>query len=195
MAGFRRAVELGAQFIETDLHLTQDAQVVAIHDSTVNRTTNGNGEIHSLTFAEVRALDAGAWFPCPAGESSEGERSPASAKFSNSRRNATSFFTWRSSPAPPAASNKLSSPHCALPVKPDASIVISFDPATLEAVHRLDRNVMTGYLCDRAGDDLVERSVQIGVRQIVPHARLVTCPPWWNKRSRAGSARCRLLDG
>src|ERR1700674_5738937 len=37
MAAFRRAVELGARFIETDLHLTRDARVVAMHDSTLDR--------------------------------------------------------------------------------------------------------------------------------------------------------------
>ena len=41
MAAFRRAVDLGATFIETDLHLTREARVVAIHDSTLDRTTNG----------------------------------------------------------------------------------------------------------------------------------------------------------
>jgi glycerophosphoryl diester phosphodiesterase len=41
MAAFERAVELGVVFIETDLHLTRDARFVAIHDATLERTTNG----------------------------------------------------------------------------------------------------------------------------------------------------------
>src|SRR5260221_6072543 len=61
MAAFRRAVEMGARFIETDLHLTRDARVVAIHDSTLDRTTNGHGLVDLLPLKEVRALDAGAW--------------------------------------------------------------------------------------------------------------------------------------
>src|SRR5580693_2935619 len=40
MAAFRRAVELGARFIETDLQITRDAQVIAIHDFTLDRTTS-----------------------------------------------------------------------------------------------------------------------------------------------------------
>jgi len=62
LAAFRRAVELGARFIETDLQITRDARVVAIHDTTLDRTTNGKGQVHLRTLDEIRALDAGAWF-------------------------------------------------------------------------------------------------------------------------------------
>jgi len=62
MAAFRKAVALGATFIETDLQLSRDARFVAIHDATVNRTTNGQGAVHDMTLAELRRLDAGSWF-------------------------------------------------------------------------------------------------------------------------------------
>ena len=62
MAAFERAVALGAGFIETDLHLTRDARFVAIHDPTLERTTNGTGLVKDLTLAEIRKLDAGHWF-------------------------------------------------------------------------------------------------------------------------------------
>src|SRR5258706_16292065 len=62
LAAFRKAVALGATFIETDLHLSRDAHFVAIHDATVNRTTNGQGAVHDMTLAELRRLDAGSWF-------------------------------------------------------------------------------------------------------------------------------------
>src|ERR1700684_1491195 len=62
LAAFERAVQLGAGFIETDLHLTRDARFVAIHDSTLERTTNGRGNVHDYTLAELRQLDAGMWF-------------------------------------------------------------------------------------------------------------------------------------
>ena len=45
LAAFRKAVTLGATFIETDLQLTRDTHFVAIHDETVNRTTNGQGAV------------------------------------------------------------------------------------------------------------------------------------------------------
>ncbi len=59
MRSFRRAVADGADEIELDVHLTRDGHLVVMHDKTVDRTTNGTGAIAELTFAEIRALDAG----------------------------------------------------------------------------------------------------------------------------------------
>src|SRR6266702_780459 len=72
LAAFRKAVALGATFIETDLQLSRDARFVAIHDATVNRTTNGQGAVHDMTLADLRRLDAGSWF----GSEFAGERIP-----------------------------------------------------------------------------------------------------------------------
>ncbi len=59
LLSFKRAFELGAQMIELDVHETLDGELVCIHDSTVDRTTNGTGEVHKLTYKELLALDAG----------------------------------------------------------------------------------------------------------------------------------------
>jgi glycerophosphoryl diester phosphodiesterase len=59
MAAFKKAVAMGATFIETDLQMSRDAHLVAIHDATVDRTTNGQGVVHDMTLAELRKLDAG----------------------------------------------------------------------------------------------------------------------------------------
>jgi glycerophosphoryl diester phosphodiesterase len=53
------AVRLGAHMIEFDIQLTKDGALVLMHDSTVNRTTDGRGKVSDLTFAEIKALDAG----------------------------------------------------------------------------------------------------------------------------------------
>jgi len=72
LAAFKRALTLGATFIETDLQLSRDSRFVAIHDDTVNRTTNGQGKVHDLSLADLRRLDAGSWF----GSEFTGERIP-----------------------------------------------------------------------------------------------------------------------
>jgi len=59
LKGFRHAIELGVQYVECDVHLTRDERLVVMHDTTVDRTTNGSGAIRSLDFAAIRALDAG----------------------------------------------------------------------------------------------------------------------------------------
>jgi glycerophosphoryl diester phosphodiesterase len=72
----RRALELGATGIELDVHATSDGHLVVCHDGTVDRTTNGAGPIHSLTLAEVRALDNAYWF-APGADVSPGLESGA----------------------------------------------------------------------------------------------------------------------
>src|SRR4051794_30509551 len=62
LAAFRLAVELGSPGVECDVHLTADGRVIVIHDATVDRTTNGSGEVAAQPFEALRALDAGRWF-------------------------------------------------------------------------------------------------------------------------------------
>ena len=61
LPAFASAIELGLS-IELDVYQTRDEQLVVIHDNTVDRTTNGSGEVNSLTLAEIRKLDASSWF-------------------------------------------------------------------------------------------------------------------------------------
>ena len=61
LPAFREAIKCGAHMIEFDVYLTKDKRLVVIHDSTVDRTTDGKGKVAELTFDEIRALDAGSW--------------------------------------------------------------------------------------------------------------------------------------
>ncbi|GAA4452535.1 glycerophosphodiester phosphodiesterase [Phytohabitans houttuyneae] len=58
MYAFRRAVRLGADVLEFDVHSTVDGVLVASHDASVDRTTDGTGLIRDKTYRELRALDA-----------------------------------------------------------------------------------------------------------------------------------------
>ena len=62
IASFDLAVNSGFPLIELDTHLTLDKIPVVMHDSDVDRTTNGTGPINSLTLEEIKKLDAGSWF-------------------------------------------------------------------------------------------------------------------------------------
>ena len=72
LAAMAAAVEAGAEFAELDVGLTRDGQVVLMHDRTVDRTTNGTGDLGDHSIPELRALEAGSWF----GEEFEGEPIP-----------------------------------------------------------------------------------------------------------------------
>ena len=60
---YQRAVDLGVDVLEIDVHLTQDNQLAVIHDKTVDRTTNGSGAVASYKLADLQKLDAGYRWP------------------------------------------------------------------------------------------------------------------------------------
>ena len=62
MYAFERSMRLGSDMLEVDIHSTADDKLAVIHDSTVDRTTNGSGEVTEMTMAELKKLDAAHWF-------------------------------------------------------------------------------------------------------------------------------------
>lgn len=52
----QRCIDLGVDIVEIDVRLTKDGYLVAMHDLTVDRTTNGNGKVSDLTLAEIKGL-------------------------------------------------------------------------------------------------------------------------------------------
>jgi glycerophosphoryl diester phosphodiesterase len=62
LAGFRKAKELGAQWVEFDVQATRDGMAVLMHDARIERTTNGRGFVAERTMHELDKLDAGSWF-------------------------------------------------------------------------------------------------------------------------------------
>lgn len=64
MYAFERAVEMGADVLEMDMHSTADGVLVLMHDQTVERTTDGTGYLKEMLWADVQKLDAGYdWSP------------------------------------------------------------------------------------------------------------------------------------
>lgn len=61
LAAEKLAWQQGTDAVETDIQLTRDGRIIVCHDKTTKRTTGREGTIAAMTFAELRALDAGAW--------------------------------------------------------------------------------------------------------------------------------------
>jgi glycerophosphoryl diester phosphodiesterase len=59
LAGVRAAIDIGADAIEVDVQASADGVPVLMHDLTLDRTTNGSGDLDSLTLEQLRTLDAG----------------------------------------------------------------------------------------------------------------------------------------
>ena len=170
LAAFERAVALGAQFIETDLHLTRDARFVAIHDKTLERTTNGKGAVRDYTLAELRELDAGMWYD----RQFMGQKIPTLEEVLEfARRHDVVFYleikydsAWGMHHALTAALGGTGNAA--------RTIVISFDPSTVDAVRKLDASIMTGLLVEGPHRDFVKSATEVGARQLCPKAELVT---------------------
>ncbi|MCX5371320.1 glycerophosphodiester phosphodiesterase [Streptomyces sp. NBC_00015] len=64
-AQFRRAVEAGYRYIETDVHATRDGKLVAFHDATLDRMTDGAGRIADLLWSDVRHARVAGKEPVP----------------------------------------------------------------------------------------------------------------------------------
>lgn len=62
LASYRLGVKMKADYIEIDVQMTADGELIAMHDKTVDRTTNGTGRVKSMTLAQIKTLDAGSWF-------------------------------------------------------------------------------------------------------------------------------------
>ena len=77
LLGFREAMKLDIDAVETDVHMTKDYHIVVCHDATLDRTTNMKGAIYNLTLDEVRRADAGIKF----GDEFEGEKIPTLEEF------------------------------------------------------------------------------------------------------------------
>jgi glycerophosphoryl diester phosphodiesterase len=170
MAAFQRAVELGAGFIETDLHLTRDARFVAIHDAILERTTNGRGNVHDFTLHELHRLDAGHWYD----RKFMGERIPTLENILEfSRKHDVVFYLEVKYEAAWGMHHALVG---ALQKAQDAAsiIVLSFDPGTLESIRKLDGSLMTGLLVEQALLDPVQMAVEVGARQLCPRYSMVT---------------------
>ena len=170
LAAFRRAVALGATFIETDLHLSRDAHFIAIHDETLARTTNGRGAVHDHTLAELRRLDAGSWF----GSDFIGERIPTLDEILEFARRHDVVFYLELKPA-----GAWGTEHALVHALRESgeiarAVVMSFEPQVLETLRRTEPTLMTALLYDGSLENLFERAVAAGVRQLAIRGDLVT---------------------
>jgi glycerophosphoryl diester phosphodiesterase len=170
LAAFKKAVALGATFIETDLQLSRDARFVAIHDDTLDRTTNGHGKVHDQTLAALRRFDAGSWF----GSDYAGERIPTLEEILEFSKKNDIVFYLELKP-----SGSWGGEHALIGALRESGevarvVVISFDPTILAGLRNIEPTLMTGVLYDGQLADPLTTAVDVGARQLVARGNLVT---------------------
>jgi glycerophosphoryl diester phosphodiesterase len=147
MDAYRRAVEMGADAIELDVHLTSDGKLVVIHDETLERTTDLTGSIASMTLKQIRAADAGFRFAAQDGTfpfRGKGLSVPTLAEVLNWLPDGIGLVVEvkaRSAAAPTVEALRGSRVREA-----KAVTLISFEEVAIEEAHTLDPEIQTGYL-------------------------------------------------
>ncbi len=159
LLSFKRALELGAKMIELDVHETIDGELVCIHDSTVDRTTNGTGEVHTLTYKELLTLDAG-----------EGESVPLLAdvlKFASGRIQVNIELKVI------GVEQTLLDMINRLEMLQEV-IISSFYHGTLQIIRELNNSIQTAILINTRKKDLVQYTLDYRANAINPLYELVT---------------------
>ncbi|MBJ8083698.1 glycerophosphodiester phosphodiesterase [Bacillus cereus group sp. N14] len=145
IAAYKLGQQLRGDYIEIDLQMTKDGHLVAMHDETVNRTTNGTGLVKEHTLEEIKQLNAGSFF---------NEKHPSLAKkeFENANvptleeiiktfgHNANYYIETKSPDEYPSMEEKLLEiiKHYGIN---DKVIIQSFSEASLQKIHSLDVNI------------------------------------------------------
>jgi glycerophosphoryl diester phosphodiesterase len=131
LRSIRRALDMGVQAVEIDVHASQDGRLVVIHDATVDRTTNGNGRVADLNWEELRRLDAGM-----------GERLPSLEEVLDLVRGRVHLFVELKDPL---AVEPLADFFSAQTLFAEAHVISFWHPA-LKKLRRLEPRIRTGVL-------------------------------------------------
>lgn len=148
LESYRLGVEMGADAIELDVHLTADGQLAVIHDETLDRTTDRSGSVAALTMDDIHAADAGANFSRAddAGFPFRGHglRVPSLPEVLEWLPPETGLVVEVKARAAVDALVEALRGHRVR--ETDKLQVISFDQPAIERIHELDPSLPTGYL-------------------------------------------------
>ena len=167
LAAFRNAIDIGVDRLEMDVQMTQDGELVVIHDETVDRTTNGTGLVADLTLTEIRALDAG-----------NGEKIPTFAEvIALAKENGIALLPEIKSPhLYPGIEEKVLQAIAAADYG-EYTIIQSFDPNSVDALHKLNQDA---YICQLYGQGVLSvKGPQPGnADRVCLMAEMVVLNPW-----------------
>ncbi len=142
LAAFQKGIDLGANMLELDIHMSKDGELVVMHDPTLERTTNGTGYIKNYTVRELKQFDASKRF-----ENYQGERIPILQEvFDLAQKRATFAIEIKNCPILyPDIEKKL----VRLIERNDLvdnALVIAFYHPSLKEIKRLNPDIKTGVL-------------------------------------------------
>ncbi|MCF3962831.1 glycerophosphodiester phosphodiesterase [Streptomyces fuscigenes] len=157
LRSFRHAERAGMDAIELDLHLSKDGALVVMHDTAVDRTTDGSGSIAELTLAELKGLDAG-----------DGERVPVFEE----------VLDAVSAPLQAEIKDAAAARALAAVIHERSLVerveVSSFHDEAVAEIARLVPGVRTVLIASRWGGDVVDRAKAVGAHSLALNLRRMT---------------------
>jgi glycerophosphoryl diester phosphodiesterase len=167
-AAYDLALEMGAQHIELDVHLTTDGEVVVIHDDLLDRTTDGTGAVTACSLAEVKRLDAGAWF----GPTWAGARVPTLAEvLDHYGQRAHLHIEIKETTAGLVPATGVLLRRFGLT---ERVTITSFHLSALQETRSIAPEVSTGWLVSDVSEAIVADTLRLGLAQLCPRAGVVT---------------------
>ena len=171
LAAFELASEMGADAIETDLRLTRDGVVVAVHDADLQRTTGAGGLVAGMTAAEIRELDAAARWK--GGAKVPTQVIPTLGEILQLAREKRlrcylEIKATRDGATEKAVAEALRTAGAA------RHVVISFDEEILRRVRQIEPALTIGLLTEKHGAAGLDRAEALGARQFLPREDCVT---------------------
>lgn len=166
LAAFYKAVEMGANGIETDLKVSKDGVILLHHDDELNRTTNGSGPPSEYTWSELAQLDAGSWF----GLEYAGERLVTLEQFLYlfGRKNLQFAIELKDPHLERQALDLIN--HYEVCRR---AMITSFAFDNLVAVRNVDSVINIGYLVRKIDKHVITNLLEIGGGQICPATSLL----------------------
>ncbi|EJO5348919.1 glycerophosphodiester phosphodiesterase [Clostridium botulinum] len=172
MAAFKKAIEMNADGIELDVHLSKDGYIVIMHDEWVDRTTDGKGEIKNFSLSELKNLDAGSWFS----DKYKEEKIPTLEELLNLIKDTEIYLNieikagYRIYPNIEKKVIDMLEKYKML----DRVIISSFDHYSLVRVKEINSNIKTGMLYEAALYEPWEYARSIEVEALHPNYTTVT---------------------
>ncbi|NMH74324.1 glycerophosphodiester phosphodiesterase [Bacillus sp. RO2] len=146
ITSYKMGEKMHGDYIEIDLQMTKDGQLIAMHDEELDRTTNGTGQVKDHTLEEIKQLDAGSWFnekyPEKANPAYEGLKVPTLEEvFQKFGKNANYYIETKSPEVYPGMEEALVELVNKYGINKDKLLVQSFSPASLTKMNQIDPSV------------------------------------------------------
>jgi glycerophosphoryl diester phosphodiesterase len=146
LMSYKMGEQMHGDYIEVDLQMTKDGELIAMHDETLDRTTNGTGQVKDYTLEEIKELDAGSWFnekyPEKAKTEYEGLKVPTLEEvFQTFGKNANYYIETKSPEVYPGMEEKLAEMVDEYGINKDTLLVQSFSSASLLKMNEIDPSI------------------------------------------------------